>query len=125
VRVVRGKGQDKQQVGRKTWSRKMSNLSSSVYAVKALLFKWLGNPEILDFPGTDQELFQEFVYKAVNHEANRKVAEQFGVIVTQVKAFPTDSGWMILDKHTKRPLHKGVKNENEVMLLCQKHNYVR
>jgi hypothetical protein len=98
---------------------------SSSYAVKALVYKWLGKPEVLEFQGSDQELFQEFVYKAVNHETNRKVAEQFGVVVTLVKTFPTDSGWMILDKHTKRMLHKGLKNENEVNELCRSRNYVR
>lgn len=97
---------------------------SSEYAVKAFVFKWLNLPEVLDFQGGPQQVVEHFIYKGVNHEQNRKLAEQFGIIVTQVKVFPTDSGWMILDRHTKRPLHRGLKNKQEVDELCRKYNYV-
>lgn len=97
---------------------------SSEYTVKAFVFKWLNNPMVLDFSGTSQQVVERFIYQAVDHEANRKVAEKFGTIITQVKVFPTDSGWMIQDRFTKRPLHKGLKNKQEVDELCRKCNYV-
>lgn len=61
----------------------------------------------------------------VREQYNRKVAELFGEVVTKVKTFPTPNGWIILDKHTKRLLHKDVKNENEVDLLCKTQGYLR
>lgn len=57
---------------------------------------------------------------------NKSIAELFGAVVTKVKACPTSDGsWIILDKHTKFLLHKNIKNENEVDLLCKKNNYIR
>lgn len=57
---------------------------------------------------------------------NKAIAELFGVVVTKVKAFPNSSGnWMIIDKYTKHLLHKNLKNEYEVDLLCKKNNYVK
>jgi len=92
---------------------------------KAFLYAWLQNPEVLDFQGTDQELIEKYIYKSVDHSINRELASRFGAITTQVRWFPTESGWMIIDKHTKRMLHKGLKNENEVADLCRKHNYFK
>lgn len=95
------------------------------YAVRAFVFKWTGgNQEVLETTLDDQSIIERFIYRAVDHETNRKIAEQFGKIITQVKVFPTeDQGWMILDKHTKRVLHRDIKNKNEVAELCQKHGY--
>lgn len=62
----------------------------------------------------------------VHEDYNRRLAKLFGEIVTKVKTFPTSDGsWIILDKHTKRLLHKDVKNENEVNTLCKTNGYVR
>lgn len=96
------------------------------YAVRAFVFKWTGgNQEVLETTLDDQSIIERFIYRAVVHETNKEVAELFGKIVTQVKVFPTENqGWMILDRHTKRVLHKGLKNKNEADELCQKHGYV-
>lgn len=95
------------------------------YAVRAFVFKWTGgNQEVLETTLDDQSIIEQFIYRAVDHETNRKIAEQFGKIITQVKVFPTENqGWMILDKHTKRVLHRDIKNKSEVAELCQKHGY--
>jgi hypothetical protein len=71
-----------------------------------------------------EDLINKYVCKKINHELNKSVAEQFGVIFTHVKVFETDRGWLILDSHTKRPLHKGIKNKQEVDELCRKHSYI-
>lgn len=99
----------------------------SVFQLKAFLLGWFKKPEILEFQGTGSELVEEYVVRASKqHLENRKVAELFGVVVTKVKTFPTEKdGWMILDKSTKRLLHKGIKNQNEVDELCRKHNYIK
>jgi len=63
-----------------------------------------------------------------HEQFNRTIAQLFGEVVTKVKAFPTTEsgkGWIILDKHTKRMLHRDVKNEYDVDALCKKHGYVR
>ncbi|TXH11314.1 MAG: hypothetical protein E6R04_01610 [Spirochaetes bacterium] len=71
-----------------------------------------------------EELISKYVCKQVDHELNRAVAAQFGVIFTHVKVFETDKGWLVLDSHTKRPLHKGIKNKQEIDELCRKHGYI-
>jgi hypothetical protein len=71
-----------------------------------------------------EELIGKYVCKEVNHELNRIVAEQFGVVFTHVRVLETDKGWLILDSHTKRPLHKGIKNRQEIDELCREHCYI-
>jgi hypothetical protein len=62
----------------------------------------------------------------VDSVTNKQLAELFGIVVTKVKVYPTDNqGWIILDKHTKKLLHKGIKSQLDVELLCKKHNYVK
>lgn len=95
------------------------------FRVKAFVYGWVKNPEILDFEGDNSSLVEAYIFRGINHDTNREVAEKFGVIVTKVKVFPTDSGWMILDLHINRPLHRGLKNELEANELCQKHKYIR
>lgn len=88
---------------------------------------WSNDPASLDFEGKDSDLVEEFIFQGVrkNQAKNREIAEMFGVIVTHVKAFPTENaGWMIIDKHTKWMLHKDLKNKNEVDELCKKHGYI-
>jgi len=81
------------------------------------------------FDNVNQDLFHALVMHhtegRVQEHYNRSIARLFGEIVTKVKTFPTPSGWIILDKSTKRLLHKDIKNENEVDLLCKKHGYLR
>lgn len=99
---------------------------NSSFAVRAFVFKWTGgNQEVLDAALDDQAIIERFIYRAVDHDANKEVAEKFGKIVTQVKVFPTENqGWMILDKHTKRVLHRDIKNKSEVDELCKKYGYI-
>ena len=70
--------------------------------------------------------FMPLVEGKEKEQYNKNIAELFGVVITKVKTFPTSDGtWIILDKHTKKILHKNLKNENEVDLLCSKNNYIR
>ena len=79
-----------------------------------------------DNPDLFHNVFWPLVEGRKREQYNKTIAELFGVVVTKVKTFPTSDGtWIILDKHTKRMLHKDVKNENEVNLLCSKNNYLR
>ncbi len=71
-----------------------------------------------------EDLISKYVCKEVDHELNRVVAEQFGAIFTHVRIIETDRGWLILDSHTKRPLHKGIKHRQEIDELCRKHSYI-
>lgn len=95
--------------------------------VRAFVVGWLkGSPEALEFQGSDSEVVDQLVVKANKREAfNKSIAELFGVVATYVKTFPTNSGWIILDKQTKRMLHKDLKNQNEVEELCRKYNYIK
>lgn len=80
----------------------------------------IGNPDLF------QTIIMPLIGGREKEQYNKSIAELFGIVVTKVKTFPTSDGsWIILDKHTKRMLHKGIKNENEVNALCSKNNYVR
>lgn len=116
-------------------------MTRTTYAMSAFILGWCKNWQ--DYKGTELVL-EELIFKnpfncpdlfsfviinltdsRVRRHHNEEIARRFGEIVTQVKAFPTDRGWIILDKHTKRLLHKEVKNENEVEALCKKNGYLR
>lgn len=97
--------------------------------LKAFIIGWTkswpdqNQDQILESQGDD--LFKEFVMlSGKTFQRNKEIAENFGVIVTQVKCFPTGSGWMIIDKYTKHLLVKELK-ESEVEPLCKKMNYMR
>jgi hypothetical protein len=97
--------------------------------LKAFIIGWTKNwsdrnqDSILESQGDD--LFKEFVMlSSKTFQRNKEIAENFGIIITQVKCFPTDSGWMVIDKHTKHLLAKELK-ESEVEPLCRKMNYTR
>jgi 3-methyladenine DNA glycosylase AlkC len=96
----------------------------SSYALRAFIFKWTGNSAVLEFEGGAQASMERFVYHSVNHEINKKIAEKFGQVVTLVKVFPTENqGWIIVDKHTRRLLHRDIANKNDADDLCRKHGY--
>lgn len=111
-----------------------TQLETSDYILPCFILGWQRHLKIelspeLVLNNESIDLFKEQVMNVVegrtHEELNKEIASQFGVIVTKVKKFPTKDGtWIILDKHTKRLLHKDIKNENEVDLLCKKHNYV-
>lgn len=109
-------------------------LETSDYILPCFILGWQRHLKIQPTPelvlnNEHSDLFKETIMTMVegrtHEELNKELASQFGVIVTKVKKFPTKDGtWIILDKHTKRMLHKDIKNENEVETLCKKHNYV-
>lgn len=77
------------------------------------------------FPDKFKAILMTEVEGKAAEQRNRTVAELFGEVVTKVKAFPTDNGWIILDRHSKRLLYKDIKNENDVDLLCKQNGYLR
>jgi hypothetical protein len=82
------------------------------------------------FDINNSDLFRATIMPLVEgrerEQFNKKIALLFGEVVTKVKTFPTSDGtWIILDKHTKRLLHKDIKNENDVDLLCKQNGYIR
>lgn len=77
------------------------------------------------FNANNTDLFKTVVMSQIESKKNKKIAEQFGTVITKIKTFPTNNGWIILDKHTKELLHKDLKNETEVNELCSKYNYIR
>jgi hypothetical protein len=91
--------------------------------------KWSDPINIESHDIAESDLFRATVMQALqgkdHEEFNKKLAGLFGEVVTPVKAFPTPSGWIILDKYTKRLLHKEIKNENEVNTLCKTKGYIR
>lgn len=116
---------------KKNWKKNTMKPSNELVAfITGWKVRQLHNEDIT-LPETEPEsdLFLQTIMKQVEgrqaEEINKEIASQFGVITTQVKKFPTKDGtWIILDKHTKRMLHKDIKNENEVNDLCKKHNYI-
>ncbi len=98
--------------------------------IKPLIIGWSkfwGENDIRCILGAadDEDLFKSFIMLSKQtYERNKSIAELFGVVITKVKCFPTDKGWMIVDKHTKHVLEKGLK-ESEVDIVCLKQNYIR
>lgn len=110
--------------------------SRTTYILPAFLINWskkwnLTMEEregLFDITNTDlfNNVFWPLIESKKKEQYNKTIAELFGTVITKVKAFPVKDGtWTIIDKHTKYMLHKDIKNENEVNLLCNKNNYVR
>lgn len=106
----------------------------SKYFIYCFCYGWLKQLKIkidMDvlFNANNTDLFKTVVMSQVESkskkEENKRVAEQFGTVITKIKTFPTNNCWIILDKHTKELLHKDLKNENEINELCSKYNYIR
>jgi hypothetical protein len=78
---------------------------------------------------TEPDLFRIAVMREVqgkdHEEFNKRLAERFGEVVTKVVAYQNPGGWVILDKHTKKLLHKDLKNKNEVETVCKTKGYIR
>jgi len=115
---------------KKNWKKNTMKPSNELVAfITGWKARQLHNEDLtLSETEPESDLFFQTIMKQVEgrqaEEVNKEIASQFGVITTQVKKFPTKDGtWIILDKHTKRLLHKDIKNENEVNILCKKHNY--
>lgn len=89
----------------------------------AWLYAYTKDEEVFSYKGED--ILKHFVMLSKStYERNKEIAEKFGVVVTEVKAFPTNGGWMIIDKYTKHMLEKDLK-ESDVDPLCKKMNYIR
>ena len=112
----------------------------TTYSLLAFVLGWTRNwPKDAWLLGSNKVLvnsfyddpFQSVVVREtqgrVREQFNRSLAELFGEVVTKVKCFPTDGNgsWIILDKSTKRMLHRDIKNENEVNILCRAKGYLR